>query len=336
MEFYPPAGNTGLVQRLKAQAAGRGLSHAYLICGPSGSGKRTLARWMAAAMVCRSLEGKPCLQCPDCKKVMAGVHPDVTVLGQDKAIAVAAVRQLRADAYIRPNEASRKVYILCGAQDMNPQSQNALLKVLEEGPAYAAFLLLSHNPDGVLATIRSRCEGLSLAPLDPEQTEAVLRARFPQLPTEQVRAAAQRCGGILGRAVTELEDSQTGEPVRQAALRLLEFAAGGEELALAQWCIGLEKWERGDLAQLFAQATALLRDALALQAGGRPLFISSQDAGTLKKAARQSREALMRQIALLEKLRNHTAANGNRGILCGALAAGLNGGQYDGNHLGTL
>ena len=81
------------------------------------------------------------------------------------------VRQLRADAYIRPNEGERKVYLLEGADRMNASAQNAMLKLLEEGPAYAAFLLLAENGGGVLQTVRSRCEELSLTPVPPGEAE---------------------------------------------------------------------------------------------------------------------------------------------------------------------
>ena len=148
-------------------AAGR-LSHAYLITGPRGAGKHEVARMLAAAMVCTG-EHIPCGTCAHCRKVLAGIHPDVTTLTvpEDKReILVEQIRRLRADAYVTPNEAARKVYIIDPASAMNDHSQNALLKILEEGPPYASFLLLSEAAGEVLSTIRSRCEQVSLVP-DP-------------------------------------------------------------------------------------------------------------------------------------------------------------------------
>lgn len=147
-------------------AAADRLSHAYLITGPAGAGKQEVAAALAGALVCTGVD-KPCGACSHCKKAAAGIHPDVIMLTPEdgkRDILVDQVRRLRADVYIRPNEAPRKVYCISPAGAMNPSAQNALLKVLEDGPAYAAFLLLSETAGALLPTIRSRCEELSLTP----------------------------------------------------------------------------------------------------------------------------------------------------------------------------
>ncbi len=146
-------------------AAGR-LSHAYLITGPAGSGKHDLARALTQALVCTG-EDRPCGVCSHCKKAAAGIHPDVTVLCPAEGkrdILVDQVRMLRSDAYVRPNEAPRKVYLIDPASSLNDSAQNSLLKVLEEGPAYAAFLLIAEAAGQLLPTVRSRCEQISLIP----------------------------------------------------------------------------------------------------------------------------------------------------------------------------
>ena len=145
--------------------AGR-LSHAYLITGPKGSGRHEMARALAQAMVC-SGENKPCGVCPHCKKVLAGIHPDVTTVTfpeDKKEIVVDQIRDLRTDAYVLPNEAGRKIYLIDPAGGMNEKAQNAFLKVLEEGPRYAAFLLIAQNAGEVLVTVASRCEEIAMTP----------------------------------------------------------------------------------------------------------------------------------------------------------------------------
>ena len=153
------------------------LSHAYLITGGSGDSRAALADRLTAAYLCEG-PNPPCGQCRACRKVGGGAHPDVyrAAPAPDKReITVDQIRALRADAYVRPNEGRRKVYLINPADAMNPAAQNALLKVLEEGPAYAAFLLLAGQPGLLLDTVRSRCEPLSLpraeAPPDPELLE---------------------------------------------------------------------------------------------------------------------------------------------------------------------
>ena len=189
MNLTSLVGNEALKKQLSAQAEGRGLSHAYLLSGPAGGGKKTLARLMAAAMVCTGQGESPCGACPACKKALGGIHPDIiTVAGENgKDISVGQARALRADAYIRPNEAERKVYLILDAQTMNTNAQNAVLKLLEEGPPYAAFLLLTDNPGALLPTIRSRCEGLSLSPVSPGEAEAFLLQKFPDRPANVLR-----------------------------------------------------------------------------------------------------------------------------------------------------
>ena len=142
------------------------LSHAYLITGGSAEERDALAGRMAAAYLCRG-ERPPCGRCGPCRKVAAGAHPDIwrTAPAPDKReITVDQNRALRADAYIRPNEGARKGYIIHPGDGMNPAAQNALLKVLEEGPAYAAFLLAAARPGKLLDTVRSRCELMALPP----------------------------------------------------------------------------------------------------------------------------------------------------------------------------
>ena len=166
MEFNGFLGNAELKQRLSASFHAGRSSHCYLICGPEGSGKRTLAGILAAALQCEEAS-VPCGRCPACRKAMAGIHPDIiTIDDPEKTIVpVTLIRQLQADAYIRPNEGQKKVYIIPRAQDMNESAQNALLKLIEEPPAYAVFLLIASNAAKLLPTVRSRCAELRLEPV---------------------------------------------------------------------------------------------------------------------------------------------------------------------------
>lgn len=152
------------------------LSHAYLITGGSGASREELAQRLTAAYLCEG-EGVPCGLCRHCRKAAGNIHPDVsriTLPADKREITADQARTLRSDAYIRPNEGKRKVYIIDPADAMNPVAQNALLKVLEEGPAYAAFLLLAEQPGRMLETIRSRCETLSLPPEEKPVDPALL------------------------------------------------------------------------------------------------------------------------------------------------------------------
>lgn len=314
-------GNASLKRQLSAQGEGRGLSHAYLICGAEGSGKKTLARLLAAAMVCTDEGEKPCFHCSACKKAMGSIHPDIiTVTGEGgKDITVGQIRALRTDAYIRPNEAQRKIYLILNAQTMNANAQNAVLKLLEEGPPYAAFLLLTDNPAALLTTIRSRCETLSLAPVSTDEAEAYLRHRFPDLSPDRLRNAAHTCEGILGRAVNQLEGKNADDPVPQTARDLLALMAKKNELGLCAKLVSLEKWERDSLSALMEELISLLRDTIKVQTGGtvEPLFPEVQAASKLPASS------LTHCVTVLEELNGHTRFNVGGGHLCGALCARL-------------
>lgn len=181
------------------------LSHAYLITGGGGDSRAAFAGRLAAAYLCEG-DTPPCGRCRACRKVGKGSHPDLsrTAPPPDKTeITVEQIRSLRADAYVRPNEGRRKVYVIDPADAMNPAAQNALLKVLEEGPAYAAFLLVSDRPGKLLDTVRSRCELLSLP-------------REEALPGPELLERAETLAGLLlagdelacAQALVELELSK--------------------------------------------------------------------------------------------------------------------------------
>lgn len=145
------------LERTVHRAAEQGrLSHAIVL---SGDGDLTdAARFIAAAHVCEEAD-RPCLRCRHCRKVLEGIHPDVAVIRdtEHRELTVDAVRALRQDVYIRPNEAARKVYIIADSRQLNERDQNVLLKIVEEGPSYAAFIFCADSPAALLETVRSRC-----------------------------------------------------------------------------------------------------------------------------------------------------------------------------------
>lgn len=153
------------------------LAHAYIVTGGGEESRHRYAGELAMAFVCPK-GPPPCGSCRDCVKAAAGNHPDITTLAPaegKKEITVDQARALRADVYIRPNEAARKVYVVDPADSLNPAAQNVLLKVVEEGPPYGAFILVAVQAGNLLETLRSRCETLTLPPeedaVDPVQWE---------------------------------------------------------------------------------------------------------------------------------------------------------------------
>ena len=204
------------------EAAGRGaLSPALLFTGPGD--RLAAARLAAAAFQCQG-DRKPCGVCPACRKVEADIHPDVITVRDEahKNIAVDVVRSVRADAYIQPNEGARKVYLFPDCSLLTEQDQNVLLKVVEEGPPYAAFLFCAENRSQVLSTLRSRCVELQLP---PEATEAA--------PSEEGEELCRRIGSRRRGAVTEfLVGLERRRLDREALADMLAWARGEFAAAL--------------------------------------------------------------------------------------------------------
>ena len=172
------------LERTVRRAAEQGrLSHAIVL---SGTGDLTdAARFIAAAHVCEGTD-RPCLRCRHCRKVLEGIHPDVSVIRdtEHRELTVDAVRELRQDVYIRPNEAARKVYIIADSRQLNERDQNVLLKIVEEGPPYAAFIFCTDSPTALLETVRPRCvllkyDAVSEDALPPESA-AMLSVTGPE------------------------------------------------------------------------------------------------------------------------------------------------------------
>ena len=231
---YPSIpGEPGLTRRIREAAARNALGHAVILSGQGDL--EAAARFTAAAMQCQG-EEKPCGACPACRKVMRGIHPDVTAV-QDpdhKNISVDILRDMVADASRLPNEGNRKIFIFPDCGLLDPKAQNVLLKVVEDGPPHAAFLFCAVNSAVLLPTIRSRTEEWRLSP--PEEAAAESDER------------AKRLVGLLSAG---------------RAAELVTFFTDLEN----------DKITREDLQGLLSDARDLLAEGLAVScgAGGTPL-----------------------------------------------------------------
>lgn len=300
---------TGLVPALREDR----LSHSYLICGPRGSGKHTLARFLAAAMECTAGSARPCGRCAQCRKVLTGNHPDVITVDDPakKIVSVEQIRQANADLYIRPNEGRRKIYLFPRAMDMNPSAQNALLKSIEEPPAYGAFLLLTDAEEKLLPTIRSRCVALHLTPLPQDLCLRELERRYPNTEPRQRLAAYRRAGGWLGQAAELLEQKAELDP---RTLRFLEVYAKKDRLGLTMLLAPMERLQRDQLEPLLIQWMECLEQALAVRAAGVPAAAEIVQVGRSRTG-----QQLLRAIERLKKARELCRGNVGVGAICGAL-----------------
>ena len=314
MGFEKLLGNRRLKENLTAGLRRGRTSHFYLISGPAGSGKRTLAQLLSAALICRENDA-PCLGCNSCRKVMGAVHPDVITVTdpEHKNVAVRIVREIRDDMFIRPNEAEKKIYIF--PQELGIEGQNALLKILEEPPAYGVYMLLTDNPEKLLPTVRSRCVELRLQGLDRDVLVQELRRRFPDADGQTIEAAADRSGGYLGQALELLEGGQN------LSEQVGEFArVYGEKdtVGLLKLLTPMEKWDRERLLEVLNQWLAVLQQALVCRSG---VSVASD---TAQKISRQRSSAeILLSVRQLQKVIEYAQGNVSPAAICGFLTWSL-------------
>lgn len=292
-------GNDAAKAELSARIRSRSLPHALLLEGPVGCGKKSLAGILAAALVCRSEEEKPCGICPACRKAFNGSHPDITVLGggtDARSFHIDTVRTLREDAYVLPNEAPVKVFILCDVQAMTDQAQNALLKLLEEPPAHVRLILTCENRSQLLETVRSRLTCITLGGISVDSACTVLGELSPDTPLEDRERAATLWGGVVGQALRSLQDGSF-----QEILALLPPLAKGivapTELALLKATAPLEK-NKDAIPAVLNGLQLIMRDALFCRYECSPLISTSPE------TAKQLATGLTRQqlLALLDAI----------------------------------
>ena len=310
MGFEALLGNDRLKETLAASLDKGHISHFYLISGPRGSGKHTLARLLAQAILCQGSH-KPCGSCGPCRKIENGNHPDfITVEDPEhKNVAVKIVREIREDVFIRPNESAYKIYLF--PQELGIEGQNALLKILEEPPKHGVFLLLTDNPEKLLTTVRSRCTELKLTALPEKILHRQLKMDFPQLSEEDIVSAMERSGGFYGQAKEILAEGGAVPPQTEAFVR--SFCAR-DSLGLTQVLVPLEKWKRDALTELLQSWLELTEQALACRTGG-------VRAGKMAQTIARSRSSaeLMEAVNALGKALEYARSNVSGAAVCGWL-----------------
>lgn len=311
--FADIIGQASIKEHLRKSLQTGKISHAYIFYGEKGSGKKTLADLFARALQCESGEAEPCNQCISCKQAINRNQPDIIYLQHEKpnVISVDEIRrQVNNDIGIKPYSSARKVYIIDEAEKMNVQAQNALLKTLEEPPAYATILLLTTNMEAMLQTIRSRCVTLTIKPVADTDIQRYLM-REVQLPDYKAGICAAFARGNVGRA-KELAVSAEFEEMKEGTLQLVQRLSEKSYSELA--ATAKSKVEKGSDAGGFLELLQMwYRDVLLYKSTGSSSgIIFSEELPGIKRMSHQlTYEGLNSILETVELTRSRLAGNVN-------------------------
>jgi len=293
---WPVIGHEAAVTAL-ARAVQRGrVSHAYLISGPAGVGRRTLALAFAQALLCQATPpDRPCGRCRNCTRVTRALHPDVTVLSRETTgseretrstrIPIEAIRELCATIALRPLESDWRIVVIDDAEWLSREAADALLKTLEEPPSFAVLILIVEDVSSLAETIRSRCQHVRLGPVPVETVRAALEARGIDPARASLIATLTR--GRIGNGFRLASDPQAlaqYQELSEAGVQMLTdpLTALGRARQLA------DSFRRGRRTLVEAQLTVLAmlwRDLLLLRSGLGDRIVHADQRARLERLA---------------------------------------------------
>ena len=237
--FKDVIGHNDIIQYIQNAVSQDKVSHAYILNGERGSGKKMLADLFAMTLQCEEHTPNPCGECHSCKQAKSGNHPDIIHVKHEKTntISVDDIRtQVNNDIVIKPYSSPYKIYIIPEADLLSVQAQNALLKTIEEPPAYAVIFLLTENAESLLPTIMSRCVMLKLRNIKTTLIKKYLMEQM-QIPDYQADICAAFAQGNMGRAIM-LASSEHFNEIKEEALQLLRHI---NEMEISEIVIAIKK-----------------------------------------------------------------------------------------------
>ncbi|MGE0712900.1 MAG: ATP-binding protein [Planctomycetota bacterium] len=334
--FPRVVGHQGAKEDLRRALEGGRLAGSFLFLGPEGVGRRLLALELAKAAVCQGpAQGpRPCGECGFCKRIERGNCGDVVVLQRPEEltkIPIDTVREMIEELGLAPVECPLRFFVIDGAGDLMEETQNALLKALEEPPPQAVLVLIAERADEVLPTIASRCRVVRLGELSrPEVCEVLRRAGAP---AREVEARARWSSGSPGRGLRE-DALELAEAAREAVALLASGKARRDPMAAVERLAafvqpgkGESRQQRERVAALAGALQRVLRDALVLRAGaggaGGAPGLSGAERGELEALARLPEGRLERALDELARVDEELARNANVKLLVDGLGLEL-------------
>lgn len=312
-DFKDILGHEGVISHLQNAISMNKVSHSYIISGEDGLGKRMLADAFAKALQCEEGTAVPCGRCHSCIQAESGNQPDIIHVAHEKpnSIGVDDVRvQLVDDIVIKPYSSRYKVYIIDEAEKLTVQAQNAILKTIEEPPAYAVIIFLTSNTGVFLPTIMSRCVTLSLKPVKNQLIIEYLMKKC-QVPEYQAELCAAFAQGRPGRAV-KLAASPDFEEIKSDIIKLLKNI---HNMELTELVAAIKEINNYDISvdDCLDIMTLWFRDVLLFKVSRDPnALIFTDEIGDIRKAAgRSSYEGIEIIMEAFDKAKIRLHANVN-------------------------
>ncbi len=260
--FEEILGNEMVKDHFKKAIANHKISHAYILTGEAGMGRKSIANAFAMTLLCEKGGSEPCMSCHSCKQVMSGNHPDLIYVTHEKpgSIGVDDVReQINDTIMIRPYSSYYKIYIVDEAEKMTVQAQNALLKTIEEPPSYAVIILITTNQEAFLPTILSRCVQMKLKPLKDFTIKSYLTQNL-HIAEKDADICAAFARGNLGKAI-HLASSDEFKELFQKVMVLVKNV-GTMDISMLLDCIREMKEQNFDIGEVLDLMQLWYRDVL--------------------------------------------------------------------------
>ncbi len=312
-KFTDIVGQEQLKEHLQNAIAANKVSHAYIINGERSAGKEFIARVYAMTLQCEKGETEPCGECHSCKQALGNNQPDIIYISHEKpnTIGVEDIRaQINNDIGIKPYSSPRKVYIINEGEKMTPQAQNALLKTLEEPPAYAVILILTTNVEALLPTILSRCVVLHMKPVPDKLVKKYLMEELA-IPDYKANICVAFARGNIGKAKL-LASSEEFEKVKEEAISLVKNINDMEinEIVKAIKKISEYKFDVNDYLDIL---TAWYRDVLFFKATKdvNSLVFKEEIQQIMKMSDRSTYEGIETIVNALQSAKKRLEANVN-------------------------
>ena len=319
MNFSSFVGNDEVKKRLSDYFINGRLPHCIILQGEEGTGKRTLSKLIASAAVCRSdAFSAPCNTCPSCIRAKAGSHPDIKVTvgsGASGQISTESIKNIIEDAYLRPEESAYNIYLIFAGNMLSEAAQNKLLKIIEEPPKGAMFIICIKSAESLLPTVRSRASIFTLKAPDLQVSKEFIKGEFQGLSDDLIEEAVNAYSGNIGKIKAFLSEEKNDgvNKVLTAVSDICALLNKNDEHSLLKVLHPFIK-DKQKFSMLISSLEEVFRDAAVLKAGGDKLIGLDREAA-VNLSKKLTSKQLLKMPSLCRKYLDYMGKNVNQALL---------------------